>query len=349
MFDNMSVTADRSPASATEPGFEENLRFEFFYRGNVHTHSTQSDGDSSPEDIIRWYRDHGYQFLALTDHNRITAPGQFADLETPMFKVVSGEEVTLSNIDGNPVHLNTLCARVQVGWRPPARTSAQITWVQNMLRPQPGTLLQIDHPNWGWAIHERHLCQLENGSLLEIANQHPSANNAGDWAHPSSEALWDAELSHGHRIYGTASDDMHTLHGGYTPPARGWLQVATTGLSAENICLSLSRGHFYFSTGVTLAAIAAEKGLLSLAIDTSVLPPESFVTDFIGYRGATLARLNGPRPTYQLAGFEKYVRARVTDLNGKQAWTQPLFLRTEEFEEGGYSGTTAEDDNADRQ
>jgi hypothetical protein len=40
-----------------------------FYKGNLHTHSLWSDGDDFPEMIADWYKRHGYDFLALTDHN----------------------------------------------------------------------------------------------------------------------------------------------------------------------------------------------------------------------------------------------------------------------------------------
>src|SRR4028119_425813 len=39
-----------------------------FWRGNLHTHSTLSDGVLSPEEVCRRYRDEGYDFLSLTDH-----------------------------------------------------------------------------------------------------------------------------------------------------------------------------------------------------------------------------------------------------------------------------------------
>lgn len=42
-----------------------------WYKGNLHTHSLWSDGDNFPELIVAWYREHDYQFLALTEHNRI--------------------------------------------------------------------------------------------------------------------------------------------------------------------------------------------------------------------------------------------------------------------------------------
>src|SRR6478735_12137752 len=42
-----------------------------YWKGNLHTHSLWSDGDDFPEMIADWYKRHGYQFLALTDHNVI--------------------------------------------------------------------------------------------------------------------------------------------------------------------------------------------------------------------------------------------------------------------------------------
>ncbi len=46
-----------------------------WYKGNLHTHSFWSDGNDFPEMIMKWYKDHGYHFVALTDHN-ILAEGE---------------------------------------------------------------------------------------------------------------------------------------------------------------------------------------------------------------------------------------------------------------------------------
>jgi hypothetical protein len=42
-----------------------------WYKGNLHTHSLWSDGNDFPEQICDWYRDHGYNFLAISDHNTL--------------------------------------------------------------------------------------------------------------------------------------------------------------------------------------------------------------------------------------------------------------------------------------
>ncbi len=49
---------------------QENEKFpEKWWKGNLHTHSLWSDGDQFPEMIAEWYSQHGYNFLALSDHN----------------------------------------------------------------------------------------------------------------------------------------------------------------------------------------------------------------------------------------------------------------------------------------
>ncbi len=42
---------------------------ERWWKGNLHTHSFWSDGDDFPEMVADWYREHGYHFLTLSDHN----------------------------------------------------------------------------------------------------------------------------------------------------------------------------------------------------------------------------------------------------------------------------------------
>ena len=54
----------------------ESITHQNWKKGNLHTHSLWSDGDDFPEMIIQWYKDHDYQFIALSDHN-IIADSEF--------------------------------------------------------------------------------------------------------------------------------------------------------------------------------------------------------------------------------------------------------------------------------
>jgi len=75
-----------------------------WYRGNLHTHTINSDGDSPPYDVLAWYKRNGYQFLALTDHNTFTDPALFDTNPNDNFLLIGAEEVT------NPmkVHVNAI-------------------------------------------------------------------------------------------------------------------------------------------------------------------------------------------------------------------------------------------------
>src|SRR2546421_12607465 len=53
-----------------------------WWKGNLHTHSLWSDGDDYPEMIVGWYKEHGYQFLALSDHNKMLAGEKWIDCAT---------------------------------------------------------------------------------------------------------------------------------------------------------------------------------------------------------------------------------------------------------------------------
>lgn len=42
-----------------------------WFKGNTHTHTWWSDGDSPPEIATAWYKENGYHFLVLSDHNKL--------------------------------------------------------------------------------------------------------------------------------------------------------------------------------------------------------------------------------------------------------------------------------------
>src|SRR5687767_15962559 len=80
-----------------------------WFKGNTHTHTVNSDGDSTPDEVVRWYREHGYQFLVLTDHNYLTGIEGLNAVHgaADKFLVIRGEEVT-STAASKPVHVNGL-------------------------------------------------------------------------------------------------------------------------------------------------------------------------------------------------------------------------------------------------
>ena len=58
-----------------------------WYKGNLHMHTTVSDGTLSPEEAVARYRAAGYDFVALTDHRTVNPPWEDED-----FLILSGAE-----------------------------------------------------------------------------------------------------------------------------------------------------------------------------------------------------------------------------------------------------------------
>ena len=315
-------------ASAQGPRFEVPAWSGTFLRGNTHTHTTNSDGDSPPEVVARWYKAHGYRFLVLSDHNVFTDPRTLAELVDSTFLLISGEELTTS-FQAKPVHVNGLDIPGVIAPRQDSTLAGTVQANVTAVREVNG-VPHINHPNFGWALTADIIAQVHGERLLEIFNGHPEVHNVGGGGSPGLEEIWDNLLTRGMRIYGIAVDDAHHFTGEFSPlranPGRGWVAVRAPHLEARAIMEALENGWFYASTGVELRDIV----VTDRRIEIQVAPRGNFryTTTFIGDGGRVLATSITNPARFDLPDTldVHYVRARVVDSGGAVAWVQPLFV-----------------------
>ncbi len=299
-----------------------------WYKGNTHTHTLNSDGDSTPDDVVKWYRQRGYNFLFITDHEYVTNVGPLNDLfgKTESFLVLPAQEVT-DSFDKKPLHTNALGIDKVVM---PNRLPGAIETLQKNIDDiqNAGGVAQVNHPNFGWALDAEQLIKLQNYSLLEIYNGHPLVNNLGGGGRPGAEAIWDSVLSSGKVVYGVADDDSHFFKRIGDPtaptPGQGWIYVRTAELSRSAILDALRTGNFYASTGVELSDLQADSKQLTVNIKEQA--NSKYTVQFIGKGGRLLQQSISNPATYNITGNEGYVRAKILESNGKIAWTQPVFV-----------------------
>ena len=299
-----------------------------WYKGNTHTHTLRSDGDSTPEEVVKWYKDNGYNFLFITDHETITPVDELNRSfgVVGQFSVFTAQEVT-DRTGGKPYHVNALDVASVIM---PNRGTAPVQNVQlniDAIR-KTGGVPQVNHPNFGWALSAAEIGQLKNVNLMEIFNAHPLVNNLGGGGSPSVESIWDAILSTGKLIFGVASDDVHTVrdlgNSKQPTPGHGWVMVNASDLSQKAIAAALDRGDFYSSTGVELETYSLDRSTISIAVKKERW--SKYNIQFIGRGGKVLQELLDSPATYKIRGDEGYVRVRVLESNGKVAWTQPLMF-----------------------
>jgi len=302
-----------------------------WYKGNTHTHTVNSDGDSSPDVAVRWYRENGYDFVVITDHNFLTPVDGLNSIfaAKEKFVVLSGEEVTdkFENPAGRSfaLHLNAINLGRTL---PPAGGHSVHQVLQANLDSinSAGALAQINHPNFHWSIDAEQLYSLNGYVLLEIWNISTNCNNLGGGGYPGTEALWDSVLSRGRPVYAVASDDTHEFKvwgPQYSNPGGGFVQVRADSLEPNALVAALKQGDFYASTGVTLKDVRVTEQSYTVEFDEQGQTRHTVY--FIGDGGRVLAAAYKSPAVYRITGKEGYVRVKIADSNGRVAWTQPVF------------------------
>ena len=297
-----------------------------WYKGNTHTHTINNGGDSTPDEVVRWYRTHGYQFLVLTDHNFLTRVDGLNAVHgaEEKFLVVQGEEVT-SSAENKPVHVNGLDVQRLVEAYNGATIGETLQRNIDNIREASG-VPHINHPNFGWAMTSDDLRTARNYKLFEIHNGHPTVNNEGGGGVPGLEEVWDRILTNGTIVYGMATDDAHVFKDPGNPlasgPGRGWVMVRAPRLEAGALMSALERGDFYASTGVVLDEVNATAEDLAIKVHPEGV--SKYRIQFIGSGGRVLSEVGEASASYTYVGDEGYVRAKIIESNGRMAWVQPV-------------------------
>ncbi|MGC8667936.1 MAG: CehA/McbA family metallohydrolase [Chthonomonadales bacterium] len=269
-------------------------------RGNLHAHTNQSDGVLEPAELVAAYEALGYDFLAVSDHDRITP---LADLRPRTRMVlIEGEEV-----GGGP---HTLAIHVH------SRIDPRMAR-QDVLREaaKQGGITILNHPNWGVTFsHWPH-------SVVEALTAYTGIeiyNAVIDLLEGSSLATdrWDRILSSGVRAWGFANDDAHHPE----DIGRAWIQVAAEEPTVQAILTAIQSGSFYASTGVTIQHLAVEgRTIVIHALDCQRFR-------FVGRHGAVRSFADGPTARYTPSGDEGYVRIECYGCGDAFAWTQPFWI-----------------------
>jgi predicted metal-dependent phosphoesterase TrpH len=271
-------------------------------RGNLHTHTTNSDGSLSPEDTVRAYADAGYGFLCLSDHDTLTWP-----VSAPSSIImVPGVEV------GGGPHILTVNVEEVISYE----DDRQAVIDQAIAA---GGIAILNHPNWG--------CDFDHFPQAEIEALHGYAgieiyNGVVDVLEGSALATdrWDRMLARGVPAWGFAHDDTHLdrLIG------RAWLVAQVRERSRAGVMEALTHGRFYASTGVDIRRIA-------IGPDTiSVQAPNAQRIRFIGAWGRLLHEADDCEAGFRIGGREGgYVRVECLGRGGRCAWSQPIQVVTE--------------------
>lgn len=280
-----------------------------WYKGNLHTHTTQSDGTLSPDQAIAWYHEQGYDFCAVSDHWVLT-PGQ---AYAPDFVTISGTE-----LHGDGYHL--LVAGLSE--LPPRAMEHEPQAIIDHVKAQ-GALAYIAHPYWT-GRPSTETAALRDLDGLEVFNSVCEITQGTGHA----RIHWDDCLSAEQRLTGLAVDDVHWR---FEEAGAGYVMVRAPELSEIALLDALRQGHFYSSMGPTIQDLRVrDNGLEGPVLDVVCSPCVEILFYTCGPQGRRFGALPGTTLSHASLPLQQeqlFVRIECRDAQGRCAWSNPLFLR----------------------
>jgi hypothetical protein len=275
----------------------------FALKGQLHAHSTNSDGLNSPGQMQKAYRRLGYDFVVLTDHDEAIAPPT-----TRRMIAITGVEseqacrhVGLIGMSTGAVKSGDIAADVQRG-----RAAGAFTIVHHPAR------IRESQKATCWTPEA--LGQFEGFDAVEIWNASGGATQSG------YDDRVDALLAKGKHIWLTAGDDCHSLLNGSC--ALTFVSVNTDERTETAVVQALKAGNFYASTGARIESVGSAGMVITITLGQA--STVEFITDGgrVAFRGSHVTGAS-----YTVKPEDRYVRVRVRDdKTGKLAWTNPAYV-----------------------
>lgn len=321
--------------------FEKRSNAELFcYRGEIHCHTTGSDGSGYPEDAYTYARDTGkVDFFAVTDHSHYYSDREYAECidiadrfdDPGKFAALYGFEMTWNMDNGWWGHMNVL----NTDWILHDINNVPLTELFEHIVSDPDAVAMFNHPGYPWGNFDEFsyfspdIC--EKVCLSEIKG-----------------AGYDREyanlLSKGWHASPTFSEDNHSPN--WTTETLSTTCVLSPALTRENILDSMRKRRTYSTGDPTLKLSYKVNGqwLGSTLYDPTELNAEiSVATDselgigsisIIAEDNITVASINvGARQRYTwkvtlLPEFDYYYVRIVS--NGRYTVTAPVWIERAE-------------------
>lgn len=290
-----------------------------WFKGNLHTHTTLSDGRISPEDCAALYRSRGYDFLSLTDHWRFSE----TRLHESGLLLLSGAEYDFGqNVREGIFHIVAVGCRRDPGIVRGEDTPGSCI---DKIRAA-GGLADLAHPAWSMNTVDQLLPLAAQGvDYTEIFN---STSDLPHNCRPYSGETVDLLAARGIFWKTAAVDDAHWYRG---DECRSFVWVRAEDCTEDAILSAMRRGDFYGSQGPRLSvSLDRDAGIVS-----ADCPAEDGVKTLIyftdaawtGHRSDTAEPGTGACLThgeFALTGRETFVRVEAKDGEGRTAWAQTI-------------------------
>jgi len=295
-----------------------------FYRGNLHLHSTNSDGRRSPAETLAGYHAQGYDFVSLTDHflpkdGVDPVVSNTVDLRTADFTTILGAEIHGPGMEcGDLWHIVANGLPLDFAWLGREETGREVAARARAA----GAFVSIAHPFWS----STSITDAE--SLLDLANSVEVYNHGCEVEVDRGESwhFTDLLLAKGHHLNAIATDDAHFSYPGDAERDAygGWVMVKAPSLDPASLLAALKAGHYYSSTGADLHHVGIEGDALHIACS----PASVIIVSGEGSRTERVVPGPVESGSVSLTPFQRggWCRVTIIGIDGSRAWSNPIWL-----------------------
>lgn len=287
--------------------FDESLKW---FKGNMHTHTTISDGRLTLYESIEVYRNKGYDFLGITDHRILSHPAMRDGMLLTggvEFDYMLGDQcihIIGIGLSESPALEPQMCGR---------NAQEGIDAINAA-----GGIAILAHPFWSMNTLAETM-PLTGLTAMEIYNS--TSDEPWNAARADASHFVDLTYTHGKYTPVVASDDSHTYTGEH---ARAFTWVNAAELTLPCILDALRAGRMFASQGPRFFQVEWNGG--ALAVDCSpvkraIVYSNIFYSEKRVFSGEALTHFE-----YAPLASEKYLRVRLEDADGNYAWSQPVVL-----------------------
>ena len=296
-------------------------------RGNLHSHTTNSDGDATPNELVDWYQRNGYDFLAITDHDYIT---NVDELKRGDLLLIPGLEFGYDPVESPGWTLDMLGINVKT--LPDFLDPDHTGHVKNDPAISPQRIIDYIDAQGGLAImcHPYFMINMMEpymkyrGFVGVEAYNYVCEEQVGRGHH---EIYWDTMLYHGKNVWGFASDDSHKMEFGHA-----WVEVRARERTVPAILTAIREGRFYATNGPIIYDVTYSDHQARVTFDR----PCDVVT-FPWQKNGAIVRsyenevslVDGRRrftATAAVQDGQRYMRIELRDAQGNKAYTNPIYF-----------------------
>jgi len=298
-----------------------------FFKGNLHTHCTRSDGALEVAEVCRRYKERGYDFLTLSDHfigmfnYPITDTREFRDEN---FTTLIGAELHSGGMDNDELwHILAIGLPFDFapsntpGFKPIADQESGPEIAARAA--ETGAFVAIVHPEWS-GLTESDMRSIKVAHAVEVYNHGCEVEcDRGSGLHHA-----DLLAREGKRVSFVATDDAHFRHGNMDAFG-GWTMVKAESNTPEALLAALKAGANYASTG---------PDILDIEIDDKAVHVKSspVVAITLEGQGVSTAAEFGEGLTSASVGYQglsdsPWIRVTLIDKDGGKAWSNPIWWR----------------------